>query len=188
MPSLQYPFLQLRLQDGSFEHRPYTRLPLLIRNPITGQNLSTLGLMDTGADSTLFPVILAHRLGHKLKGTGVKTPFVTSKVTNVTFRVMPSYLAPEMSKAVMKSKKIMLGKDDVGMKHMRGAFRSENLRRFRRICGFPALTHTRVYLPEVFIGQAGDGKLRIGQGLKEIAVFTGYFQGADTARVLKAWF
>ncbi|MDD5483700.1 MAG: hypothetical protein PHP98_08635 [Kiritimatiellae bacterium] len=38
-----------------------------------------------------------------------------------------------MSKTVMKSKKIMLGKDDVGMKHMHGAFRSKNLRRFRRI-------------------------------------------------------
>ena len=44
------------------------------------------------------------------------------------------------------------------------------------------------YLTQVFIGQAGDGKLRIGQGLKEFPVFAGYFQGADTAGVLKAWF
>jgi hypothetical protein len=31
------------------------------------------GLADTGADSSLFPASLAIQLGHKLKGTGVKS-------------------------------------------------------------------------------------------------------------------
>ena len=104
MPSNQYPFLQLRLQDGSLEHRAYTRLPLLIRNPATGRNLTTLGLVDTGADSTLFPAILAHRLGHKLKGTGVKTT-VTAGIEQTSVTVYKhtfemNLLLPDMRRAI----------------------------------------------------------------------------------------
>lgn len=104
MPLHQYPFLQLRLQDGSLEHRPYTRLPILIRNPVTGQTLTTLGLVDTGADSTLFPAILAHRLGHKLKGTGVKTTLTAGieptivTVYKHTFEM--NLLSPDMCRTV----------------------------------------------------------------------------------------
>jgi hypothetical protein len=32
-----------------------------------------MGLVDTGADSTLFPAVLELRLGHKMRGRGVKT-------------------------------------------------------------------------------------------------------------------
>ena len=104
MPSYQYPFLQLRLQAGSLEHRAYTRLPLLIRNPVTGRTLTTLGLVDTGADSTLFPAILAHRLGHKLKGTGVKTT-VTAGIEQTSVIVYKhtfemNLLSPDMRHAV----------------------------------------------------------------------------------------
>jgi hypothetical protein len=104
MPSLQYPFLQLRLQDGSLEHRAYTRLPLLIRNPTSGQTLTTLGLVDTGADSTLFPAILANRLGHKLKGTGVKTT-VTAGIEQTSLTVYKhtfevNLLSPDMHNPV----------------------------------------------------------------------------------------
>lgn len=68
MPGFQYSFMRF-----TGEHRAYTRLPLLIQNPTTKLSAIVFGLVDTGADATLFPATLAVRLGHKLKGKDVKT-------------------------------------------------------------------------------------------------------------------
>ena len=104
MPVYRYPFIRLQLRDGSLEHRSYARLPLLIRNPANGMSVCTVGLVDTGADTILFPALLTTRLGHSLKGAGVKTA-VTSGIEQTdiiayrhTFEV--HLLAPNMRRSV----------------------------------------------------------------------------------------
>jgi hypothetical protein len=72
MPTAAYPFTRFLYPGGQKDRRAYARLPLRITNPHTRQTLVTWGLVDTGADLTLLPGELAVRLGHKLKGKGVK--------------------------------------------------------------------------------------------------------------------
>lgn len=88
------------------EHRGYTRLPLLIRNPDNGLQLATIGLVDTGADSSLFPAALATQLGHDLKGLQVKTTLTAGieqkdiVAYKHTFQV--ALLSPDMRRVVWK--------------------------------------------------------------------------------------
>jgi len=146
MPSYQYPFFRLQLQDGSLEHRSYTRLPLLIRNPASGLAVTTLGLVDTGADSTLFPAVLAVQLGHKLKGTGVKTT-ITGGIEQTALVVYKhtfelSLLAPDMRRVLWRdtleidcvesNPPILLGVEDF-------------LRHFRLAINYPAETMRLVW-------------------------------------------
>ena len=85
MPSALYPFTRFVYATGKKDRRAYARLPLRIRNPHTGADLVTWGLVDTGADLTLLPAELAIRLGHNLKGHGVKTSITGGiEQTNVT--------------------------------------------------------------------------------------------------------
>lgn len=51
---------------------PLPMLPLKLINLDTGQYLHRFGIFDTGADSCLCPAGDAIRLGHHLKGEGVK--------------------------------------------------------------------------------------------------------------------
>jgi hypothetical protein len=68
-----YPFTRFVYPGGKKDRRAYARLPLRITNPHSKLSLVTWGLVDTGADLTLLPGELAVRLGHRLKGDGVKT-------------------------------------------------------------------------------------------------------------------
>lgn len=88
------------------EHRSYTRLPLLIRNPRTGAQIATVGLVDTGADSSLFPAALATRLGHDLRGRKVKTTLTAGieQKNIITYRhaFQLALLSPDMRRIVWK--------------------------------------------------------------------------------------
>lgn len=55
----------------SREPGPY--LPIKIENPKTSKSIEWYGLVDTGADSCLFPSSIAHYVGHILDGNGVKS-------------------------------------------------------------------------------------------------------------------
>jgi len=101
MPVYTYRFIRL-----PSEHRSYTRLPLLIQNPDNGRQIATMGLVDTGADSSLFPAALATQLGHDLKGRKVKTT-LTAGIEQKdiiaykhTFQV--ALLSPDMRRVVWK--------------------------------------------------------------------------------------
>jgi len=103
MAGFQYSFLRF-----TGEHRAYTRLPLLIRNPATKLSAIVFGLADTGADATLFPATLAVQLGHKLKGKGVKTT-VTGGIEQrpiVAYRHLfeVSLLSPDRRKIVWRDR------------------------------------------------------------------------------------
>ena len=73
MPRLTYPFIRFEYADGHTEPRGHTRLPVQVTNPKTGLSALVWGLVDTGADSSLFPADLAAALGHNLKGHGVRS-------------------------------------------------------------------------------------------------------------------
>lgn len=57
------------------------------------------GLVDTGADATLFPATLATQLGHTLKGTGVKSNITCgieqNNVTTFRHTFMLELLSPK---------------------------------------------------------------------------------------------
>ena len=52
-------------------HRSGPYLPILIRNPHTDKEIEWPCLIDTGADSSLFPASVCALTGHDLKGEGV---------------------------------------------------------------------------------------------------------------------
>lgn len=66
MPIKKVPFIVF--EDGE-DPKPW--LPIKIVNPQTGLFVTTLGLIDTGADTCSIPAYLAKQLGHNLK-KGVK--------------------------------------------------------------------------------------------------------------------
>ena len=60
MPIRRYPFTVL----GNQPPRPY--LPVIVRNPDTGQEIDTWCLIDTGADRTFIPGKIAKAIGHNV--------------------------------------------------------------------------------------------------------------------------
>ena len=46
-------------------------IPLFLYNPIQNKGLPIAGLLDTGADSCVFPSVIATNTGHNLKADGV---------------------------------------------------------------------------------------------------------------------
>lgn len=104
MTSYQYPFVRFQLADGRVEHRAYTRLPLKVLNPVTGLSTRVWSLVDTGADACLFPALLASRLGHTLKGPGVKTTLTggieQTPVTAYKHTFEVTLLSPDMENPV----------------------------------------------------------------------------------------
>ena len=66
----QYNFL--RCEVGG-EIRVYPRLPITIRNPFNGRDISAIGIVDTGADCCLFSHNVCDLLGHDFSGAGVKS-------------------------------------------------------------------------------------------------------------------
>lgn len=62
-----YPFFE---PPGRFP-RPY--LPIRITNPLSRKQITWDCLIDTGADTCLFPRSLAEMVGHNLSGKGVKS-------------------------------------------------------------------------------------------------------------------
>jgi len=110
MPRQEYPFIRYEYDDGTVDEHGHTCLPIKITNPKAGTSAITWGLVDTGADSSLFPATLAQDLGHTLKGEGVKSS-VTSGIeqTNVptykhTFRM--DLLSWDLKKTVWSAGKI----------------------------------------------------------------------------------
>ena len=73
MPRHTYPFVRFEYEDGSIDAHGRTVLPFRITNVKTAASAVVWGLVDTGADATLFPSDLAVALGHSLKGDGVKS-------------------------------------------------------------------------------------------------------------------
>ncbi len=72
MPSYKYSFVKCRYANGIVDERGQTFVPVRITNPSTGVWRMAWGLIDTGAESCLFPANLAAKLGHVLKAKGVK--------------------------------------------------------------------------------------------------------------------
>ena len=67
MPIPRYPFLlpiKGGIRIGGSGSRPW--LWIRVTNPETGSAVQTLALIDTGADSCVFPSEMAEKLGHKL--------------------------------------------------------------------------------------------------------------------------
>jgi predicted aspartyl protease len=67
MPIDECPFTSI----DNVAFRPY--LPINIINPHTGNNLKTIGLIDTGADECAIPASIASLLGHNLQNGKIKT-------------------------------------------------------------------------------------------------------------------
>jgi len=69
MPISDFPFLK------AFDSDPTPRPWLFVRiqNPNTGSFLSTIGLVDTGADECCLPATFAGLLGHDLAAGTAKT-------------------------------------------------------------------------------------------------------------------
>ena len=107
MPRLTYPFIRFEYADGRTEQRGHTRLPIQVTNPKTGASALVWGLVDTGADASLFPADLAETLGHNLKGHGVRSSITCGieqsnvAVYKLTFRV--DLLAPDTKRVVWSS-------------------------------------------------------------------------------------
>ena len=76
MPKVTYPFVLFQYEDGTKDSLAHPYLPLQVRNPHNDSEPKMIwGLVDTGADSCLFPASLAIDLNHDLKGDGVKDSF-----------------------------------------------------------------------------------------------------------------
>jgi hypothetical protein len=107
MPRQIYPFIRFKYADGQTEPRGHTRLPVQVTNPATQLSALVWGLVDTGADASLFPADLAEAMGHNLKGHGVRSSvtcgieqsFVT--VYKHTFRL--DLLSPDTKRVVWSS-------------------------------------------------------------------------------------
>ncbi len=104
MPSYTYPFTKFKFSNGKIEPLSHPRLYVAISNPFTGATVNIWGLIDTGADASLFPEELATILGHRLKGNGVKSSFSTGieqkriATYKHTFRI--DLISPSLKKAV----------------------------------------------------------------------------------------
>ncbi len=103
MLSHSYPFVQSVDEHGAVIRPPAPYLPVRITNPHSGKSISTLALIDTGADACVFPAPLAEALDHSLQGSGVHSEEVSgvSGCANVykhTFNM--ELLAPDLKGVV----------------------------------------------------------------------------------------
>jgi len=110
MASILYPFVRFQYPDGAVDRRAYTRLPIKVINPGNGLSVMTWGLVDTGADATLFPASLAISLRHGLKADGVRQN-VTGGIEQTSIRAythtfIMELLAPDNQTTVWKSRKL----------------------------------------------------------------------------------
>lgn len=87
MPIRDCPFIQLNPQDI-----PRPILPIRIVNPHTGNEFSTYGIIDTGADECAIPASIASILGHNLQtgttkyintGNGVTTAYAHTTIFEI---------------------------------------------------------------------------------------------------------
>ena len=111
MHKYSYPLVKYSFSDGSSDEFAFhTLIPVRITNPETGQSINITGLVDTGADSCLFPADVADITGHNLKGKGVKSNVnigieqVNVSVYKHTFIL--ELLSPGYQKVVWSSGKI----------------------------------------------------------------------------------
>lgn len=104
-----YPFFKPVYRSIS---QPY--LSVRFVNPDTGKSFNWHCLIDTGADTSLFPAIISEMTGHNLKGKGVKKTY-TLGVEGVNVPVylhtfIMEVLSPDdPDKCVWKSKKLEIG-------------------------------------------------------------------------------
>ena len=72
MPKQSYQFFRMVNQGGEeILEKPW--LPIRFINPMTGEHITVRGLIDSGADTCLFPTSLCACIGHNLKADGVKS-------------------------------------------------------------------------------------------------------------------
>jgi len=106
MPRQTYPFYTFR----TARKKPY--LPIIARNPMTGQEASTLALIDTGADVTVFPSWLTDLTGHDLMHYQVKTSITSglgkSKIPVYRHSFVISILKPDFSGVFCKFRKRLI--------------------------------------------------------------------------------
>ena len=104
MPSYTYAFTRFKFLDGKTELLSHPRLYVAVSNPFTGDSVNLWGLIDTGADASLFPEELATMLGHNLKGNGVKSSFSTGieqkRITTYKHTFKIDLISPSQKKAV----------------------------------------------------------------------------------------
>ena len=104
MPSYTYAFTRFKFLDGKTELLSHPRLYVAVSNPFTGDSVNLWGLIDTGADASLFPEELATMLGHNLKGNGVKSSFSTGieqkMITTYKHTFKIDLISPSQKKAV----------------------------------------------------------------------------------------
>ena len=74
MPKYSYPLVKYIFPDGTSDDFAFhTLVPVKITNPTTGESVRITGIVDTGADSCLFPADVAEITGHNLQGDGVRS-------------------------------------------------------------------------------------------------------------------
>ncbi len=71
MPKQNYQFFRM-VNQGCEESLEKPWLPIRFTNPENGEYITIHGLVDSGADSCLFPASLCKCVGHDLMGDGVK--------------------------------------------------------------------------------------------------------------------
>ena len=93
-----YPFYRFQLADGRLTPPWRLYLPIRLINPSTGKSAVAYGLVDTGADGSLFPGDLATFLGHNLKGQGVRSS-VTCGIGEVRMKTFRNTFTVELLSA-----------------------------------------------------------------------------------------
>ena len=116
-------------------------MPVRIVNPASGTSFDWLCLVDTGADSSLFPASIPVLLGHRLRGRGVRTTYSTgvggtTAVWLHTFRL--GLLHPRHGEAVVwRSPRVRIGcVESDGVPALLGT--SDFLHHFRITLDYPA--------------------------------------------------
>jgi hypothetical protein len=87
IPQQRYAFTHTWTRAGHVVLSGRIHLPLRIVNPANKRALTTYGLLDTGADTCLFPASVATFLGHDLMGHGVKS----SVTSGIELTRLPTY-------------------------------------------------------------------------------------------------
>lgn len=108
MPKVTYPFVLFEYEDGTKDSLAHPYLPLVVSNPYEeDETMMIWGLVDTGADSSLFPASLATDLKHDLKGDGVKSSLNVgieqNSITVYSHTFKLQLLAPDRKKVVWTS-------------------------------------------------------------------------------------
>jgi len=110
MPKQSYQFFRM-VNQGHEEFLEKPWLPIRFTNPANGEFITINGLVDSGADTCLFPASLCQCVGHKLRADGVKSNRALGveqkpvRTWRHTFSL--ELLSPDMTKVLWKTSKDM---------------------------------------------------------------------------------